>query len=506
MGYDTRDFVEDLKKAGELVEIDEEVDWNYEIPAYEVISGRFDGPAFLFNNIKGIPKGPRVLVGHFSGSFRRPHKRIAVCLDLPPTLDRAEWFQGAMSAMGTMLKPVEVATGPCKEIIKMGKEANLMELPFTYHAIGDGGKYIFINAVTIRDPDSDWMNAGNYAIEVFSRNRLVITPYAHTNFVSIYTNKYEARGDAMPVAVILGGDPAITMAAGMILPPGVSEYDVAGGLRRSPVEMVRAETSDLLVPANAEVVIEGEIRPYERLPEGPKIEAFGFSVGPRQPFYAIRVHCITQRKDPIVPDLHCTVGAGTAGLHDSMTAVGYVGQVRMFQLPLKVGSCASAIKPGATGYHAVKKKRYPEDYPGFMQDLMNKVIGLPGMGGVFSNNLFMDDDVNIFEYADVVEAMFTQTNPARDIVKTDKMFPAMTIESSWMENEDREKFMGPGTILGRKLITDATTKEITPLGIKRTQFETLYPESLQKWVVDNWKDLGFDEEARWNKSYLDADF
>jgi 4-hydroxy-3-polyprenylbenzoate decarboxylase len=284
MSYDIRDLIEDLKKRGELIEIDEEADWNYEIPAYEVISGRFDGPAFLFNNIKGVPKGPRVLVGHFSGSFRRPHKRLAVCLGLSPSIDRPTWVREVSAAMGTMLKPVEVATGVCKEVIKMGKEANLMEFPFTYHAIGDGGKYIMINAVSIRDPDSDWMNAGNYAIEVFSKNRLVITPYAHTNFVSIYTNKYEARGEAMPVAVIIGGDPAVSMAAGAILPPGVSEYDFAGGMRGNPVEMVRAETSNLLVPANAEMIIEGEIRPYERLPEGPKIEAFGFSVGPRQPF------------------------------------------------------------------------------------------------------------------------------------------------------------------------------------------------------------------------------
>jgi len=495
-----------LRKAGELVEIDEEVDWNYEIPAYEVISGRFDGPAFLFNNIKGAPEGSRVLVGHFSGSFRRPHKRVAICLGVPPSVDRTGWINAARSAMDVMLKPVEVATGPCKEVVKMGKEANLMEFPFTYHAIGDGGKYIFINAVTIKDPDSDWMNAGNYAIEVFSKNRLVITPYAHTNFVSIYTNKYQARGEPMPVAVILGGDPAVTMAAGAILPPGVSEYDFAGGLRRSPVEMVKTETSELLVPANAEVVIEGEIRPYERLPEGPKIEAFGFSVGPRQPFYAMRVHCITHRKNPIVPDLHCSVGAGTAGLHESLGYLGYLAQIKMFQLPLKLGHSVNVIKSGATAYNGVKKNKYPEDYPGFMQDLFNRVIGLPGMGGVLANNLFMDDDVNMMDYANVVEAMFTQTNPARDLMISDKKFSAHTIESSWMENEDREKFMGPGSILSRKLITDATTKEEPPMGVRRTQFETLYPEEIQAWVVDNWEKLGFKEETRWDKSYVESDF
>lgn len=505
MGYDTRDFVEDLKKAGELVEIDDEVDWNFEIPAYEVISGRFDGPAFLFNNIKGISRGPRVLVGHFSGGFRRPHKRIAICLGLPPTIDRATWILMSAEAMGTMLKPVEVATGLCKEVIKMGKDVNLLEFPFIYHAIGDGGRYILLNATTIKDPDSDWTNTGIYAIEIFSRDRLVITPYAHSNFASIYANKYEARGESMPVAIILGGDPGITMAAGMLLPPGMTEYDAAGGLRQSPVEMVKAETSDLLVPANAEVIIEGEIRPYERLPEGPKTEAFGFSVGPRQLFYAIRVHCITHRKDPILPDIQCSVGAGTAALHESLFPLGYLAQAKMFQLPIKLGHTVST-KSGATAYNAVKKSKYPEDYPGFMEDLFNRIIGLPGMGGAYANNLFMDADVNILDYADSIEAMFTQTNPARDIVKTGKKFATMTIESAWMEEEDCATFMGPGTILSRKLITDATTKEAPPMGVKRTQFETLYPNELQKWVVDNWKRLGFEEESKWNNTWLEADF
>ena len=109
MPYDIRQFIEDLKEAGELIEIDEEVDWNYEISAYEILSGYFDGPAFLFNNIKGVKSG-RVLVGHFAGSYQKPHKRHAICLGLDPNMDRASWVRGASRAIGTMLKPVEVAT------------------------------------------------------------------------------------------------------------------------------------------------------------------------------------------------------------------------------------------------------------------------------------------------------------------------------------------------------------------------------------------------------------
>ena len=141
-----------------------------------------------------------------------------------------------------------------------------------------------------------------------------------------------------------------------------------------------------------------------------------------------------------------------------------------------------------------------------MHQLINTQTGMPGMGGSLANRLFVDDDINVLNYDDGFEAMFTQVNPARDIIRTNKEFATMTIESSWLEPEDLAKYKGPGNFINRKLITDATTKEEPPLGVRRTQFETLFPEDLQKCVVDNWEDLGFEEEARWNKSYLESDF
>lgn len=505
MPYDIRDFVKALKDAGDLVEINEEADWNFEIPAYEVISGRFGGPAFLFNKIKGIPKGPRVLAGQFVGTFRKPHKKAALALGMDPNLDRTQWTAELGRRMATMMRPVEVSTGSCKEVIKMGKEADLLEFPWTYHAIGDGGRYIFCSAAIIKDPDSSWINTGNYAIEVFSKNRLVITPYAHTNFLSIYTQKYEARGQSMPVAVCIGGDPAVTMAAGMILPPGLSEYDIAGGIRGNPMELVKAETSDLLVPANAEIIIEGEIRPYERLPEGPKIEVFGFSVGPRQPFYPIRVHCITHRKNPIVWDIHTAMGANGTGLQLSLANVAFLGMAKTFGLPLKLGDTLSPVRNGGIGQAAIYKNKYPEDYPGFTQDLWDKYVGIPGLGGVFARQAFVDDDVNVLDNTEFYDALFTQLNPAKDITITPPM-PVMTIESSWMEESDRDKNVGPGTILGVKQLFDATTKEEPPLGVRRLNFETVFPESLQTWVMENWSRLGFKEEPYWHDTWLKAKF
>ncbi len=505
MAYDLRDFIEDLKRAGELVEINDEVDWNYEISAYELLAARFGGPALLFNKIKGSMEGSRVLTGMFSGPFTRPHKRAAIAFGLDPNLDRAEWLGALAHAMGNMLRPVEVTTGPCKEVIKTGKEVNLLELPFTYHAIGDGGRYIIFSATVIKDPDSNWLNSGTYSIEVFSRNRLVPTPHQHTNFFSIFTNKYQGRGQSMPVAVCLGADPAITMAAGVIMPPGITEYDLAGGLRGTPVELVRAETSDLLVPANAEVIIEGEVRPYEMLPEGPKIETFGFSVGPREPSFAMRVHCITHRKNPILMDGHTPVCAGADSLQETLLPAAGLSQVRTYGLPIKLATMGGPARNGSTEWKAVIKKKLPEDYPGFMEDLFDKTMGIPGLS-VCINNVFVDDDVNIMDLSEAYEALFTQTNPNRDWIRTTFRNPSGTLQCSWMEEDDRGRYTVPGAIRSPKMLVDATTKEEPPLGVKRLNFETLYPKHLQEWVINNWRRLGFTEEPRSNRSWLEAKF
>jgi 4-hydroxy-3-polyprenylbenzoate decarboxylase len=500
MPYDLRNFIDDLKKGGELVEVDREVDWDFEIPALELLSARIGGPALLFNKIKGCPE-TRVLVGQFAGSFRKPHKRIAIALGINPNLDRFHYLFEAIPKFATVLRPVEVAAGACKEALKMGKDVNLFEFPFTYHAIGDGGRYILQNCTTVKDPDSDWINTGNYGAEIYSRNRLAITAYAHTNFCAIYTTKYEAREQSMPVAVCLGGDPAITMAASCIMPPGISEYDCAGGLRGTPVELIRAETSDLLVPADAEMIIEGEIRPHERLPEGPRPECFGFSTGPRQLFYAMRVGCITHRNNPVIYDIHASAGSSSDSLHHSFMPMGAYLVKMTTGMPFKMSPGPLSIRSAATVYCSVKKK----PYPGFMTDLIDQWIAHPAVGGCFATSGFVDDDVNAFEWDEIFEAIYTQTNPARDVMITPRIYPTMTVELGAVSDADRGATMG-GTARYNKVITDATTKEEPPLGVRRTSFETLFPNELQKWVVDNWQRLGFPEEVRWSKPWIEAEF
>jgi len=249
------------------------------------------------------------------------------------------------------------------------------------------------------------------------------------------------------------------------------------------------------------MVIEGEIRPYERLPEGPKLECFGFACGPRQPFYAIRVHCITHRNNPIIFDGHCARGTGTAGAHETFMVLGYYLSKMFFNLPVKMGSGGVALRSASTVYHAVQK----EPGPGFMHDLTDRIVGTPPLC-MFPHIGYVDDDVNVLEWTDILEAKATQMNPARDIQFLEKKHESSTIYTSTHEEEDRAKYFRGGTWLYRKVLEDATTKEEPPLGVRRTAFETLYPDELQQKVVDNWQKWGFEEEPRWNKGWLEAKF
>ena len=500
VAYTIRDQIDNLREMGELVEVNREVDWNYEIPAFESLSGRLGGPAFLFNKVKDCP-GWRVVCGHFAGPLQKPNRRVAVAVGLDPGMTDWEFIQEMINRSGNLIKPIEISatTALCKEVKKFGKDVNLLEMPFTYHAIGDSARYTFHGVTTYKDPDSPLQATGQYCTQIYSKNRMTITPYYWAKIVFMLTQKYEPRNQPMPVAIAVGAPPALYCAGVTVVGPGIHELELASGFQVAPMEVVKAETSDLLVPANAEVIIEGEIRPYERLLEGPKIESFAFSVGPRQPFYAIRVTCITHRKDPILADLIMSRGCQW-GLTRVCYGVTPNANLRFatglgLELPLK-GMIFQQPDVGHVNLLSMKGERYS----GLTQDMLNLIHGIvilsPG-----PPSLMLDDDVDIFDVADVFEAWHTKTKPGRDWIFTENM-ARPTIWSPWAEDFDVAKYCKAGQFRNPYLCVDTTTKEEPPLGVKRTDFETLYPDDVQKWVVDNWDRLGTGEEAMWKDYWL----
>ena len=498
--YTMREQIELLRESKELVEVNREADWNLEIPAMDALSGELGGPAFLFNKVKGAPDW-RVLTGHFAGTAEHPGRRLSIAMGLDPELTEFEFCRECMDRWLNLIKPIEVtaASTPCKEVKKFGKDVNLLEIPFGYHAIGDSARYTFHSVANFKDPDSNWQGIGQYCTQIYSRNRMTITPYPQSKLLALYTQKYQARNQSMPIAFAVTAPPAIYLSKYSISPPGIHELEIAGAFQGAPLEVVKAETSDMLVPANAEMIIEGEIRPYERLYEGPKLESFGFSVGPRQPMLAVRVNCITRRKDPILAELVPARGVQW-GLITVTMRVSYLMIMRHIarqglDIPVKtligehgdLGSCA---------YLALKEK----PYPGYMSDIYNFLFG-NALCGVMMGTLITDSNVDPFDGGEISEAWHTQTNPARDWIQIPDA-ARITILAPWAEGDDIKGYFRGGQLETPNWIFDASTKEEPPQGVRRTDFETLYPEKLQKWVVDNWSKLGIEEKTLWKDAWL----
>jgi len=494
MAYHLRNYLDELRERGELLEIDEEVDWRLEAAAIITLSARMNGPVLLFNNIKGYPEGYRLVSNVYAGQYKKPFRRLALAIGLDPNVSSAEFLRQFGERFRSPIKPVEVSTGRCKEVIKTGKDVNLFELPWPYISVGDGGRYSLSQAIITKDPDTNWVNWGNYRTIIHSRNRCATNPLPGAQINRIYEEKYQKRGKSMPIAIALGGDPTIFMVSGASLPEGVSEADVAGGLRGAPLELVRCETSDLLVPADAEIVIEGEVRPYERLPEGPEAEAFLFQSGPRGPAMAIRVHCVSHWKDPILPTLVQTHLGDAQSFYVSMIGFAISMPLMMppFSGPVKMGGgLPSPVLPGGVISTAVP-------YEGFLAEAASLVFsGTTGMR--YDNMWFIDEDVDPTEYEQVYEEIFANINPKLDIHQTDNWTYHHIVNSNWIEPWDRDKYSIEKALLSTKRWWDCRTKNNRI--VKRATFETCFPEHIQKWVVENWEKFGFKEEPMWNKAY-----
>jgi 4-hydroxy-3-polyprenylbenzoate decarboxylase len=498
MGYSLRDWVALLKEKGELVEVDEEIDWKYEAYSWAQMTGRVSGPALLFNKVKGVKEGYRLMTASYAGNIRRPSRRCAMCLGIDPNLEWLQVNREIMRRMGTPLKPVEVATGPVKEVIEMGAEVNLLDFPFPLQTIGDGGRYLLQNVVIVKDPDSDWTNWGDYSCMVSGRRGFATT--ALGGFAAIYYGKYESRGQSMPVAIAVGGDPAMGLLAGTPMPAGVSEADIAGGLRGMPMELVKAETSDMLVPADAEIVFEGECRPYERAWESPRPEIYNFAAGPRALTFAIRIHCVTHRKDPIIH--FCAHTSNSMTDNESILATMYPPALdmtaMMFGMPIKQANF-TMVRSGGWGF-AISTRDW---YPGFVRATADLLFAMPQTSYIDEIRLF-DDDINLTRPEQIIEALYTQRNPLRDMWRTDaRETPTCVVCRAYWEREDLEREFAMVNALSGNICSNCLTKDEPPLGVRRTCFETLIPEETQKWVMDNWQKLGFEEEPFWNKPFLD---
>jgi UbiD family decarboxylase len=259
---DLRGWLDDVDKMGEL-KIIEGAHWDREIGAICDMLAERNGPALLFDKIPDYPAGFRVL-----GDAFLSHRRTASLLGIPENLSSVQmvdaWRQRLKQAKP--VRPVEVKTGPVFENMMTGPDVDLFKFPTPIWHEHDKGRFIGTGcAVVTKDPDNGWVNLGTYRCQIFDKNHVGVglNPGKHGTEMM---EKYHKQGKPFPLAVVCGMEPVLMMAACSPLTGwNESEYDFAGFVKGSPIEVTPGKTTGLPIPAAAEIVLEGEIPPPPRL-------------------------------------------------------------------------------------------------------------------------------------------------------------------------------------------------------------------------------------------------
>jgi 4-hydroxy-3-polyprenylbenzoate decarboxylase len=291
MAYtDLREFLARLDAVGGLQRVDAEVDPMLEIAALTERVSKLPGggKGLLFTRVKG---SSFPVATNLFGSY----DRVAAAFEVAALGELSARMERLLADPASAPLPVTAAHAPCQEVVQ--RPVDLDRFPFLTSWPGDGGRFITLPLVFTRDPDTGADNCGMYRVRLFDGSSAGIRWKRGSGGYGHFQG-YAASGTRMPVAIAVGADPALTLAASLPLPDPFDELSFAGFLRGAPVEMVRCLTSDLQVPAHAELVIEGFIEPGDARPEG----AFGnhtgrYEQGEEVP--VLRVSCITHRRDPI---------------------------------------------------------------------------------------------------------------------------------------------------------------------------------------------------------------
>lgn len=298
---DLRGWIEALRAAGELEEITGEVDWDVELGAIvRMMQGSGDGPAFLFSNIKDY-NGPDALCSQIFTGGQASYSRLAMMFGLPQDTPVRELVSICRTIFQERVPPRIVKDGPVKQNILLGDDIDVLKFPVPKWNRLDGGRYVLTYAGCVtKDPETDIHNVGIYRGMVAGPAKIPVLMWRAQHWGGHYS-KHQERGDEMPVAYVIGWEPSLGFTAGAPVPRNVSEYEVMGAIRGEPVDLVECETVPLMVPASAEIVIEGWIStdPSTFTEEGPYAEFTGYYAPERSKKHTTRVTAITHRDNPI---------------------------------------------------------------------------------------------------------------------------------------------------------------------------------------------------------------
>jgi 4-hydroxy-3-polyprenylbenzoate decarboxylase len=483
--HDLRDFIQMLEARGELKRITQPVSPVLEMTEIADRTLRAGGPALLFENpigfdipvlanLFGTPERVALGMGQESVSALRDVGHLLAQLKEPepPKGFKDAWDKLPVFRQVLNMGPKLVKSAPCQAVVTEGDAVDLYRLPIQTCWPGDAGPLVTWPLVITRGPNKSRQNLGIYRQQLIGRNKLIMRWLAHRGGALDFREwKQQHPGEPFPVAVALGADPATILGAVTPVPDTLSEYAFAGLLRGGKTELVKCIGNDLQVPASAEFILEGYIDPDETAEEGPFGDHTGY-YNEVDHFPVFTVERITHRKDPIY---HSTY---TGRPPDEPAVLGVaLNEVFVPILQKQFPEIVDFYLPPEGCSYRLAVVTMKKQYPGHAKRVM---LGVWSFLRQFMYTKFVivcDDDINARDWQDVIWAMTTRMDPARDTVM---------IENTPIDYLD---FASPVSGLGSKMGMDATNK--WPGETQREWGEPIQMSAEVKAHVDEiWDSLG----------------
>jgi 4-hydroxy-3-polyprenylbenzoate decarboxylase len=462
MARDLRGFIKQLEQRGQLRRITTEVDPHLEIAEIANRLMQAGGPGLLFENVKGSPYPVAV---NLMGTVERVC--LAMNMQSPQELEKlgqklALLYQprppkkiSQAIDLGKVLfdvlkaKPDRDLLPPCHQVVLKGDDVDLTQLPLLHVYPGDAAKVVTLGLMITKDPESKIPNVGVYRLQLQDKNTMTVQ-WLSVRGATRHLRKAAERGEKLEVAIALGVDPLVIMAAATPLPLDLSEWLFAGLYSGDGLMLAKCKTVDLEVPSTSEIVLEGTITPGETGIDGPAGDHMGYYGPQKTDAPLIRFHCMTHRKNPI----YLTTFSGRPPKEDAMMAIALnriytpilrqqVPEIIDFFLPMEALSYKAAVISIEKSYPGQARRAALAFWSALPQFTYTKFV------------IVVDKDINIRDPRAVVWAITSKVDPARDVfILPDNPFDSLD-------------FATEKAGLGSKMGIDATTK--------------VYPETDRKW-------------------------
>ena len=479
---DLREFIAFLERQGDLRRISAPVSPELEITEIAHRLLRADGPALLFENVIGHDMP--VAINLFCAERRmnwaletEDADELAGRLEAMIEMVQGGPPQGLLNKLRTLgrlihvgsYQPRTVRDAPCQQVVLTGEEVDLYQLPIIKCWPSDAGPYITLPLVITKDPATGTQNYGIYRMQVFDRN----TTGMHWQTHKVGARHYRATAAKLEVAVALGGDPASIWTGSAPLPPDVDEMVLAGFIRDAGVELTPAVSVDLMVPAHAEIVLEGYVTPGEERMEGPFGDHTGY-YSLAEPYPVFHVTTITRRHNPIYP----TTFVGRPPTEDY-----WMGKVteRVF-LPLIrliLPEVVDINMPAEGIFHNLVLVSMKKEYPGHARKVMYGLWGL-GLLSLTKVIVVVDDFVDVQNPSEVTWRVANNINPSTDLVMVEGPIDDLDVAS-------------PTPRFGSKVGIDATRKGPQEGYRREWPPDIEMSADVRERVTERWAALGLDD-------------